>query len=131
MDKSDLKVVLDQFRSSVDRFREALQEDIKENDLFLDGSIQRFEFTFETAWKTLQRFLRYEGLSATSPREVLKLAFKKGWIDPEETWLQMIDDRNKTLHTYKGDVAMEIYGRLGGHLTACDRLIAKLQALHA
>ena len=48
---------------------------IYELDIVRDAAIQRFEFTFELVWKTLQLYLEHEGLESSGPRAVLKRAF--------------------------------------------------------
>ncbi len=44
-----------QFERAVDRISDALAQE--RNDYIRDAAIQRFEFTFELAWKTLKAFL--------------------------------------------------------------------------
>ena len=34
----------------------------------MDGTIHRFEFTFELFWKTSRRFLQQEGIDTASPK---------------------------------------------------------------
>ena len=48
-----------------------------ENTLLQDGLIQRFEFTFELAWKSLKDYLIDQGVapSLTFPKEILKEAY--------------------------------------------------------
>lgn len=45
---------------ATERLKEALQE--KENDIVIDGTLYRFEFTFELAWKTMKDYLEYSGI---------------------------------------------------------------------
>lgn len=86
-----------------------------ENDVIRDSVIQRFEFSFELAWKTLQLFLDHQGLEAGSPRQALKSAFVQGLICDEgeaDAWMNMLADRNLTTHTYHQDLAKTIYQRI-------------------
>lgn len=50
------------------------------SDLEAEGMVQRFEYTFELAWKTLKDFLELQGFSVAYPREVIKTAFQVGLI---------------------------------------------------
>lgn len=83
------------------------------NDIVRDAVIQRFEFTFETAWKALKRVLEDLGLpDRNSPREVIKESYVQELITGEDIWLQMIRDRNLTLHLYLESLAKEIADRV-------------------
>ena len=86
--------------------------DTAKDELGKDGVIQRFEFTFELLWKTLKIFLEYEGINIKSPRESLKEAFRVGFIEDEETCLDMFEDRNLTSHIYDEKLSDEIYKRI-------------------
>ena len=82
----------------------------KDRELVVEGTIQRFEFVIELTWKALKRALAYEGIHTTTPRESLREAFKIGWLDHEEVWLDMLDQRNTTSHVYLHDeLAEETY----------------------
>ncbi|MCH3963138.1 MAG: nucleotidyltransferase substrate binding protein [Clostridium sp.] len=85
-----------------------LQYDGK-NELLRYGLIQRFEFTFELAWKTLKEVFKDEGLmELNSPKSVLKEAFSSGLIENEKLWINMLKDRNFTLYMYSESISMEI-----------------------
>ncbi len=99
---------LTKLEAALKRLGEALLED-SSNALIVDGTIRRFEFVFELTWKTLKRALEVEGLICQTPRETLKTAYQTGWINTEELWLQMLDDRNLTSHTYEEPTATQIY----------------------
>jgi len=83
--------------------KEALEKDISEfNQLEKEGLIQRFEYTFELAWKTLKDKLENDGivLSKISPKTVVKTAYEAKYLNSAELWLKMIGDRNLMSHTY-------------------------------
>src|ERR1035437_2882683 len=65
------------------------------------GMIQFFEMSFELAWNTLKDYLEEEGfIDLKSPRSTIKKAFEIGFIDNGHAWLQLLEDRNLTSHTY-------------------------------
>ncbi len=108
MSKFDNKY--DNFKKAVQRLadvvedgsmlRESLNKDGYE-DILRDSVIQRFEFCYELAWKTLKEYLHANGLSVeTLPRPVFKAAYQHNIINDEKLWLQMINDRNATSHLY-------------------------------
>ena len=65
-----------------------------------EGLIQRFEYTFELAWKTLKDYLESQEVTAEFPREVIKSAFHYGLIESGEVWMDMLEKRNLMAHTY-------------------------------
>ena len=84
-----------------------------------DACIQRFEFTFELLWKTIQAIARREGLVTNSPRAAFRAGFQLGLMDDTEVWFEMMEDRNLTSHTYNEVTAKRIYC----HLPAYSRLL--------
>lgn len=79
------------------------------NKYIVAGVIQNFEFTFELAWKAMQRYLKLRGVETGSPNQVLRAAAKEGLILDLELWLNFLKSRNLTVHTYNEDVAEEVY----------------------
>ena len=71
--------------------------------------IQSFEFSFELAWKTLKDYLESQGILASFPREVLKLAFQHGILDQGTIWLEMLEQRNLLAHTYNEALAQKAH----------------------
>ena len=102
---------LSNFSRAWARLDEALRE--KGHALSRDGAIQRFEFTFETGWKALRKFLLVEGHECASPRDCLKKAFQCGYVDHEEVWLNMLKDRNLSSHLHEEAEAGRIYENIG------------------
>jgi nucleotidyltransferase substrate binding protein (TIGR01987 family) len=83
--------------------RDAMDSNLPElSQLEKEGIIQRFEYTFELAWKVLKDKMENDGLilDQVSPKAVIKQAFAAKYIDSPETWLRMMGDRNLMSHTY-------------------------------
>jgi nucleotidyltransferase substrate binding protein (TIGR01987 family) len=97
------------FRAALARLREGLAEDPTKSGLVVDGVIQRFEFTFELAWKLLKAMLWREGIDCRSPRACVKEAFQQGMIHDGEGWIAMLEDRNRTSHLYDEKEALTVY----------------------
>lgn len=60
-DKKRLLQRFEDFENAFRRLKEAFDINI-ENDIIIDGIMQRFEFTFELAWKLIKDYLAYEGI---------------------------------------------------------------------
>lgn len=70
------------------------------DDLAKEGLIQRFEYTFELAWKTMKDYLESKNVEARFPRDVIKAGFQYELILDGELWLEMLEMRNDTSHAY-------------------------------
>lgn len=87
------------FEKALVRLQEALAE--PESSFVRDSIIQRFEFTFEMAWKTMYRFLRDKGEDvAAKAWDVLPVAFEARLVADAGAWDQMREYRNDTSHGY-------------------------------
>jgi nucleotidyltransferase substrate binding protein (TIGR01987 family) len=128
MNDRALTHLFDDLGRSLDRLAEALGISAEE-PLAIDGTIQRFEFTFELFWKAVRRLLARQGIEANSPKAVLQQAYRLGWLDDEPKWLKVLEDRNLTSHTYREPLALEIYGRIPAHHAAMREVVEKLRAL--
>lgn len=84
------------------------------NDFEADGLIQRFEFTFELAWKLMKSYAEYQGVDKeiTGSRDAIRWAFDSNLIVHSDIWMEMIKRRNDTSHTYDEDTAAEVVIRV-------------------
>ena len=64
-----------------------------------------------------------------TPKEIFRLAEAEGLILDSEVWFDFAKKRNKTSHTYDGEIAEEILSSLPDFLRELDLLIAKLKEL--
>jgi nucleotidyltransferase substrate binding protein (TIGR01987 family) len=82
-----------------------------------EGVIQRFEYSYELAWKTLKDYLEASGvtISPITPRQVIKDAFAAKIITDGQVWMNMIDNRNLLSHTYDFAVLEEAVKAIAGH----------------
>jgi len=106
---SDYHKKLQNYKNALNRLIEGTSRYDEKDDLLRDGLIQRFEFTFELAWKTLKSIFEDEGLTGlNSPKTVLREALAAELINDEELWLAMLKDRNSTAHIYSEQLAIKI-----------------------
>lgn len=84
--------------------------DDSEFELLQEGLIQRFEYTFELAWKVMQDYLKHQGVQIESgPKGALRESFANNLIKDGKLWMEMIKSRNLTSHTYNKETANEIF----------------------
>ena len=72
------------------------------------GLIQFFEMTFELAWKLMRDYLQDQGFSVNSPKEAIKQAFQSNLIGDGHGWIDALNDRNLTTHTYQEETAVKV-----------------------
>lgn len=73
------------------------------DDIYRMGVMRLFDQTFFLAWKALQEILRLhgaEGADTGSPREILQLGYKLGFVNDSAVWLLMLKKRNTSVHIY-------------------------------
>lgn len=112
---------LEKLQQAVDTIRTRYPIDEKgkiTDDLFLDdiikeGLIQRFEYTHELAWKVMRDFLMQKGnIIIYGSKDATREAFAAQLILDGELWMDMIQSRNKTSHTYDENIADEIFRKV-------------------
>ena len=115
-------------RRALGTLREVLAE--PKTAITRDAAIQRFEYSFETTWKAAQRHLRdAEGLDHGSPASVIRATHAVGLLDEATArlGLEMVRDRNLTVHTYNERLADEIFARLPAYLAMMDSLLSAIE----
>ena len=67
-----------------------------------EGMIQRFEYTWELAWKLLKDYLTANGLvpEVASPAHVMRTAFMANIVTDGDVWMETIEARNLMSHMY-------------------------------
>ncbi len=108
------------------------------SQLLRDGVIQRFEYTYELAWKTLKRYLE-----STNPSEIAieKMSFstliRTGWEkellkSSWDVWENFRNARNDTSHAYDEKKAQKVFSRIPEFLEEVrylyDQLLERTQA---
>jgi len=86
--------------------------DQPKSEYLRDAVIQRFEFTYELAWKTLKIYLETIDLLVLNPKETLKVAYQQGILADADAWSELHMNRNLTSHTYDEQLAEDIYAFL-------------------
>lgn len=113
---------------AIKRLQEVLSHPLLDQDsLYQDAAIQRFEFCIELFWKVLKKFLAYEKVLSTTPRDVIQKAFQFSLIDDEQIWLTMMDDRNKISHVYKQEEAHRVFENIKTYYPVMQRTYDKLK----
>ncbi len=109
---------LENFERAFTLLREAFEKDPAEmSDLEKEGVVQRFEYTFELAWKALKDYLDYSGVTfdQITPRAVIKEAFAARIIKDGQRWIDMLEQRNLMSHTYDRQIFETVFRSISEH----------------
>ena len=94
---------LDNFSNCLTVLKNADFKMADNNEIYRTGVIGQFNLTFELAWKALQQVMKQHRVSnaqTCSPREILQLGYKLGFVDDAQVWLLMLKKRNTSVHIY-------------------------------
>jgi len=83
------------------------------------GLIQFFEMAFELAWKLLKDYQESEGFIVKSPRDAIKQAFQANIISQGHDWIDALEDRNLTTHTYNENTAIAVEQKIRAKYFPC------------
>lgn len=113
-----MKLELAAFAHALETLRQALEEYrlFSGNLLMRDGVIQRFEYSFELAWKMTKRQLitqlgeaGADQVASYSKRDLFRAAWEAALILDPKPWFEYLEARNMTSHTYNPEKAEAVF----------------------
>ncbi|MBU1088982.1 nucleotidyltransferase substrate binding protein [Patescibacteria group bacterium] len=117
-------MLLQQLVAAKNKLKEALN--LEPTEFHKLATIQIFEITFELSWKYIQQILQFSGvIPFNSPRKIIRQAGKVGLVDDVTAWLNLVDARNITVHTYDEYSANQVYKKLNSVPELVDKLLQK------
>lgn len=119
-----MTVSLLELEKAVRSLDSALSRDV--DDIVRDATIQRFEFCVELSWKSARKVM---GSSTTAPKQVVREMAQSALIDDASIWLECIDKRNLSSHTYNETLAVEVYEFAQAFQPRFHELLERLKAL--
>jgi len=78
----------------------------------MSGIVKDYEIVYELSWKTLKAQLEAEGHLTSTAKDVFAQAYQLGRLGNQDIWMEMITDRNLTVHTYDETLAKELCERI-------------------
>jgi len=91
-----------------------------------DASIQRFEFTFELAWKLMQVLIKENGIDTYGVKSIIREAAKLGLIDNPGIWFDFLSKRNLSVHTYNEQIAQLVYDAAKNFVGVVEAFLSKV-----
>ena len=117
-----MAVSLQEYKNALSKLKNALDQE--KNEYIRDSVIQRFEFTVELAWKVSKKVM---GTTTTAPKQVVREMAQNNLIDSVELWLEAIDQRNLSAHTYNEELAEKVYSFVIQFLPYAQKLLIELE----
>ena len=78
--------------------------------------VQAFEMCTELAWNVMKDYMHAQGLDfQATPKGAIREAFNKKIIPHGQVWLDAIESRNLSAHTYNHAVALELTQKIVAH----------------
>ena len=99
--------------------------------LIRDALIQRFEYTYELAWKLMKRYLEVEhgeeDPDRWSRRDLFRIGAEAGLILSPDPWFEFMRMRNLTSHTYNEETAQRVASVVPGFAKDCGAFIDEIR----
>jgi hypothetical protein len=128
MNERVLRQLSDSLNASLERLGEALAVP-EDRPLAVDGTIQRSSSPSSCFGRRSGACSPGRGSKPTAPKAVLQQADRLGWLDDEQRWLKLLEDRYLTSHTYREPLALEIFRRIPTHHAALREAVQKLRTV--
>ena len=121
---NNLQESYEMFKKAYAKLKEFIETD-QGTEKDIAAIIHAYEYTFELWWKAIQRYLQdYETVSEHGPGATIRNAFQFGIIDEGQAYMDLLKDRNLIAHTYKENIAKEIYERIiNKHIKTLNKFI--------
>ena len=84
----------------------------KSNETYQLALAQSFELIFELSWKVMKDFLKVKGITTGTPKDTIKQAFASNLLPGAQVWIDMINDRNFSVHEYNFKKINEILEKI-------------------
>ena len=128
LDTTSFAMAIERFSEGLDTLREQ-----PDNRLFRDGVIQRFEFTYELAHKTLKRYLK---MSGSTPavfegmvfQDLIRTGSEQGLLLSDwEVWKEYRQARTDSSHAYNEEKALLVINEIPAFLDEARFLLQQLR----
>jgi nucleotidyltransferase substrate binding protein (TIGR01987 family) len=121
-----LERLIKDLKKANQRLKEAVK--LSPTRIHRDATIQRFEFTFELTWKTIQEYIRDQGFDCNSPKNCIREGARLEAIDNPEDWFEYLEARNFIAHTYNEKLVDRVYKKAKKFPKEIDKLLEKINA---
>ena len=128
IDIKNLKSCIDSLKECIEAYKS--NTDKKMQGFIEDSCVKRFEFTVETSWKTMKRYLKVvygKDDKELTMNNIFRLMEGYGFIKSWEAWRGYYDQRNDTSHEYNREKALNILNSMESLLNDANYLYTELE----
>lgn len=131
LDFSSLDSAIKQLEVAHNYSTSDLAKDIGLFKQFRNSTVQCFEYTYELAWKPLQRKLEQvhpnpQIIDEYEFKDLIREAAVRGYIKTPELWFEFRRLRNLSSHAYDRSKAEQVYAKAQDLLTEAKYLLAAI-----
>lgn len=125
-----MSISIVEFEKAINSLEEAISfynstNDNSQKRAFRDAAIQRFEFTIELSWKTSMKVL---GSNTVAAKNAVREMARSNLINDPTKWINFIDCRNETSHSYDEDIAKKVFIVIQHFLPEAQTLLMALKS---
>lgn len=128
LDIINLKKWIDSLKECKEAYNTITDEQMR--GFIEDSCVKRFEFTVETSWKMMKKYLKEvygKDDKELTMNNIFRLMEGYGFIKSWETWREYYDRRNDTSHEYNREKALNILNSMESLLNDADYLYTELE----
>lgn len=128
IDISNLKNCITALEECINAYKTNTNEQMR--GFIEDSCVKRFEFTVETSWKTMKKYLKEvygKDDKELTMNNIFRLMEGYGFIKSWETWREYYDRRNDTSHEYNREKAIKIIDTMSNLLQDAEFLYNELE----
>lgn len=107
-------------------FAEASKKSEEQFKIARDACIQRFEYCVELSWKISMKML---GSQTKFAKPAVREMARADLIDSAEMWLDFIEARNSSSHSYDEDVAKKVFSEILKFRSESQKLLLRLKKI--
>ena len=127
LDIINLKNCIDSLAECINAYKSISNEQMR--GFIEDSCVKRFEFTVETSWKTMKKYLKEvygKDDKELTMNNIFRYMEGYGFINSWEVWREYYDRRNDTSNEYNQEKAKNILNTMGNLLKDATFLYSEL-----
>ena len=87
-----------------------------------EDTAEAFVYAMSLCWKVVKELLRARGVEAHMPREAVRFAHERGWLDDPDFWIEMLKDEYELSGgAYPHGTARRLYVHIKGYYPELTR----------